>query len=110
MISDNHKSGEINLKILYDKDGEFDYEQVKNVAGRVGSGELEITRLAPREEQGRNAGGRRNVEASIIAGAEARTGQTASRGSRPTRKEKSEAIIILLKFSDGQRFTHCFAT
>ncbi|MBA3632045.1 MAG: hypothetical protein H0W58_04420 [Acidobacteria bacterium] len=76
------------LKNLYNKDGEFDYEQVKTLAGRIGSGELKITRLAPREEQGRNSGGRRNVEASIIAGAEARTSQTASQRGRQTRKEK----------------------
>jgi 2'-5' RNA ligase len=80
--------GEINLEILYNKDGDFDYEQVKNVAGRIGSGELEITRLAPREEQGRLAGGRRNVEASLIAGAETRAGQAASQGGGPNRKER----------------------
>jgi hypothetical protein len=79
---------EINLKILYNKDGEFDYEQVKEVAGRIGSGQLKITRLNSREEQGRIAGGRRNVEASVIIGADARTNQTDTRRSRPTRKEK----------------------
>lgn len=67
---------------------EFDYETVKNVAGRVGSGELEIAQLTAREEQSPNPGGRRNVEASITAGTEARTSQTTSRGSGENRKEK----------------------
>lgn len=53
----------------------------------MGSGELEITQLAPREKQGRNAGGRRNDEASFINGAEARTNQAASRGSGEIREE-----------------------
>jgi len=82
------KKGEINLKTLYNKDGEFDYEQVKNVAARIGSGELKSTRLNTREEQGRIAGGRRNVEASVIAGTEARTNPADARGGGQTRKEK----------------------
>lgn len=76
------------LENLYNKDGELTHEQVKEIARRIGNGEFEITRLNPREEQGRIAGGQRNVEASIIIGAEARTNQTDTRGSRPTRKEK----------------------
>ena len=81
------QKSEINLKNLYNKDGDFDYEQVKAIADRIGSGELEITRLAPREEQGRIAGGRRNVEASVIAGADARTNQAESQGRGQTREE-----------------------
>jgi hypothetical protein len=87
-VDDYLSDNAINLKTLYNKDGEFNYETIKTLAARVGSGELKITRLAPREEQGRNSGGRRNVEASIIIGAEARTGQADTRRSRPTRKEK----------------------
>lgn len=89
MVAPNRQiEGEINLENLYYKQGEFDYEQVKNVAARVGSGELGVTRLKPREEQGRIASGRRNVEASIIIGADASANKAASRGRRPTRKEK----------------------
>jgi hypothetical protein len=66
--------------------GENRNEKVKEIAGRIGSAELEITRLNSREEQGRIAGGRRNDEASLINGAEARTNQAESRGSRPSRK------------------------
>ncbi len=78
----------MNLEILYNKDGEFDYATAKEIAGRIGSGELRITRLNPREEQGRNSGGRRNVEASIISGADARTNQADTRSGGQTRKEK----------------------
>lgn len=85
-VSDSEES--TNLKHLYNEIGEFDYDQVKEIAGRIGSGELEITRLNPREEQGRNAGGQRNVKASVIAGASTRTSQKTSRRRRPTRKEK----------------------
>jgi hypothetical protein len=53
-----------------------------------GSGELEITQLAPRDEQGKITGGRRNVEASIIVGAVSRANPATSRGSGQTRKEK----------------------
>ena len=55
---------------LYNENGNINYEHVKDVAGRVTSGELEIERLDPEGERGRIAGGQRNVEASIIAGAE----------------------------------------
>lgn len=81
-------SDAIDLKKLYNKDGEFNYETVKEVAGRIGSGQLKITRLAPREEQGRIAGGRRNVEASIISGADAVANRAESPNRRPTRAEK----------------------
>jgi hypothetical protein len=66
--------------------GENRNEKVKEIAGRIGSGQLRITRLKPEEEAGRIAGGRRNVEASVIVGAEARANQAASRGRRTTRK------------------------
>jgi adenine/guanine phosphoribosyltransferase-like PRPP-binding protein len=88
--TDDGKSNVINLKTLYNKNGEFDYETVRNVAEGVERGENAVARLDPAEEQGRIAGGRRNVEASIICGADARTNPTESRGSRPTRKEKLE--------------------
>lgn len=92
MMSVANFADRINLETLYNKDGRFNYEQVKTIAGRVRSGELEITRLTPREEQGRNQGGRRNVKASLIAGAEARTSQTASRRSREERIKSNKQV------------------
>jgi hypothetical protein len=68
----------VNLENLYNENGEFNYEIIKDVARRIGSGELEISRLTREEEAGRIEGGRRNVEASIIAGAETRANQGAS--------------------------------
>ena len=90
VVKSDDQTGEINLKTLYNKDGEINYEQVKSIAGRIVSGESKIVRLNEREERGRILGGRRNVEASIICGAEARANQTKSRGSRPSRQERIE--------------------
>ncbi len=96
----------IETKQGYETKPEFDYETVKEVAGRIRSGELRITRLKPREEQGRIAGGRRNVEASIIIGAEASANQAASGGRRPTRKEKlaynKSVELKLEKYARGE--------
>lgn len=90
MLSNPRVSDDKILEKLYNNKGELDYGSVKDIARRIGSGELEITRLAPREEQGRNAGGRRNVEASLIAGAEARAMRGASSGSGQDRKARIE--------------------
>ncbi|MBS1796779.1 MAG: hypothetical protein JSS81_23315 [Acidobacteria bacterium] len=73
---------------MYNKDGEINYETVKDVAGRIASGTLEISRLTREEERGRLEGDRRNVEASIIAGANASTDRGASKGSQNTRLEQ----------------------
>lgn len=70
----------ISLDSLYDKHGVIDYGRVKDVAGRVESGELEIRRLDPGGERGRVEGGRRNVEASLILAANEAAGQKAARG------------------------------
>ena len=59
-----------NLVNINDK-GEIDYEKVSELAGRVLEGTARITRLNREEEQGRIAGGRRNVEASLYIGAKA---------------------------------------
>ena len=60
-----------------------DYEQTKDVAGRIERGEQEIRRLNPEVERGRIAGGRRNVEATLILAADARASEktNASRGT-----------------------------
>lgn len=79
---------EINLKNLYNKDGEIDYEQVKDVASRVISGTSKIVRLNEREERGRILGGRRNVEASIICGAETSADRAESRGNSQTKEDR----------------------
>lgn len=66
----------------------MNYEQIKEIAEKITRGKLSITRLNPREEQGRIAGGSRNVEASIIAGRNAGSDHAESRSRRQTRKEK----------------------
>jgi hypothetical protein len=40
--SSSAKTGEINLETLYNNDGEIDYEQVRNIASRIISGESKI--------------------------------------------------------------------
>lgn len=58
------------LKSLYTLDGRVDYERVKEIANWILSGAGRIVRLNDCEERGRILGGCRNVEASLIAGAE----------------------------------------
>ncbi|MDR0566127.1 MAG: hypothetical protein LBG47_03680 [Prevotellaceae bacterium] len=48
------------------------YEKASELADRVIEGTARIVRLNRKEEAGRIAGGRRNVEASIVAGAHKR--------------------------------------
>ncbi|MDD3331291.1 MAG: hypothetical protein PHQ82_08270 [Bacteroidales bacterium] len=50
------------------KEGEIDYEQLKEITGRIESGNATITRLNSQEEQGRSRGGKRAIEATLIAG------------------------------------------
>lgn len=57
------------LDEVYNDDGTVNYDKAKNVAERIRGGELEVVRLDRRGEQGRLAGGQRNVEASVILAA-----------------------------------------
>ncbi len=66
----------------------MDHEQVKTVARRVISGESKIVRLNEREERGRILGGRRNVEASLLIGANQSADKTSGRRERKTAEEK----------------------
>lgn len=83
----------LDLDSIYNENGSINYERVKDVAGRVGRGELEIRRLDRRGEQGRDRGGQRNVEASVILGAGERAGSQASRdgGSRLEARQRQQA-------------------
>lgn len=58
------------LASVYNAEGEIRYELVKTIAAGIISGAGRIVRLNDREEQGRIYGGQRNVESSLIAGAE----------------------------------------
>ena len=79
------------LKTLYTQDGEFDYAQVKTTAKRIISGKSRIIRLNDGEEQGRIYGGSRNVEASLIAGAEESSSE--ERESRRSKIQRSEEAL-----------------
>ena len=67
----------VNKASLFDGKGNIDYGKLENVAGRVRSGSLEIKRLDRQGEQGRIAGGKRNVEASLILAANERASEAA---------------------------------
>lgn len=63
---------EVDILSLLNPDGEFDHGQLrylKDLSRRISEGECAITRLDPEEEQGRIAGGRIHVEASLVLGA-----------------------------------------
>jgi len=49
----------------------FNFEKIQDHARRIIGGEIVLERLSPEEEQGRIRGGRRNVEASLLLGANA---------------------------------------
>lgn len=53
---------------LFDDEGNINYEELKNISDGIERGDIKIARLNEAEERGRIEGGRRNVEASVIAG------------------------------------------
>lgn len=75
---------------MYTQEGGVDYERIKTIAAGIMSGTIRIVRLNDNEEQGRIQGGQRNVEASLIAGAEEGSGaEGESRGSAIQRSEEA---------------------
>lgn len=82
------KTNENVLDTIRNADGEVNYERVKDVAGRVLSGELTIERLDPEGERGRIAGGQRNVEASIILTANERASEEAGSRIHPVKRQE----------------------
>jgi len=80
------------LDTLYNENGSINYETVKDVAGRILSGEQTIVRLDPEGERGRIAGGKRNVEASILLAADGRRHQEASAAGRSGVDSHSDTV------------------
>jgi hypothetical protein len=68
------------------------YEKCIETANEVLAGRKIIQRLAPNEEKGRIAGGRRNVEASIILGRSRRTDRS-SLSSQENAKSQQENVL-----------------
>jgi tRNA(Ser,Leu) C12 N-acetylase TAN1 len=54
---------------VFNEKAEIDYVKIETLAGRVLEGKAELGRLNRKEEKGRIASGRRNVEASLVLGA-----------------------------------------
>ena len=73
---------------IYNENGSINYEHVKDAAGRIAKGELEIRRLDKGSEQGRIAGGKRNVEASIILAADERASEEAGSRTHPVERQE----------------------
>ena len=73
------------------------YDEISIIADRIISGTAAITRLDPEEERGRIAGGRRNVEATLVLGTAFATNQGKQSGSRPTINDLSALQKAALK-------------
>jgi hypothetical protein len=67
--STNFASEKDLLDDVFNEKGEIDYDKVADVAERIFNRTAGISRFDRKEEAGRIAGGKRNVEASIVAGA-----------------------------------------
>jgi len=65
------------------------YDEISTIANRIINGTAAITRLDPEEERGRIAGGRRNVEATLVLGTAFATDQGKQSGSCSTINELS---------------------
>ena len=89
----------ISLKSLYNPDGGIDYERVREIAKEIVHGTSRIIRLDDAEEQGRIFGGQRNVEASLIAGAEEGSGKEGE--SRRSAIQRSEEALEAYARSEG---------
>lgn len=70
----------------------INYERVQDLTERVLSGDARIVRLDDRGERGRNLGGRRNVEATIILSASQTANSEASRRGEPGVEGRSDEI------------------
>ncbi|MFZ1699810.1 MAG: hypothetical protein WBO10_17495 [Pyrinomonadaceae bacterium] len=81
------------LASVYNAEGEISYEIVKAIAARIISGSCRIVRLNDREEHGRIFGGQRNVESSLIAGAEEGTSPKGESQERAVQRSE-EALEV----------------
>lgn len=71
-------------------DNGIDYDKAKDVARRVEQGELEIVRLDRGGEQGRIAGGKRTLEATVLLGADEQRRQASSQRSGSNVESRSD--------------------
>ena len=91
--------------------GQINYDELNRQANSVLDGTIRINALSLAEEQGRNLGGKRNVEASLLLRGE--IGTDGSKQGNP--REQQEKILkeyalherIFLSTLDGNR-THIF--
>ncbi|MCY7376075.1 MAG: hypothetical protein LH472_08905, partial [Pyrinomonadaceae bacterium] len=78
---------------LFDEKGNINYEELENISIGIERGSVAITRLNEAEERGRSAGGRRNVEASVILGTNAATrGEEAATSERYGWDDHKQAV------------------
>ena len=73
------------------------YDEISNIADKIINGKAAITRLDPEEERGRIAGGRRNVEATLVLGTTFATNQGKQSSSCQTLNEFSALQTAAIK-------------
>lgn len=99
-------SDDFSLDTLRKENGELDYDRIKTIAAEIVSGESQIIRLNDEEERGRILGGRRNVEASIIAG----TSEGADKEGKPDRGAVRRSEEVLEKYAREEGIWFDFQT
>jgi len=70
------KQNELSLQNIITEEGKINYERLNEATDRILGETASLDRLSLAEEQGRRRGGKRNVEASTILSADARTNRT----------------------------------
>ena len=84
----------------------MEYDKLSELAQRVITGKATIARLDKDEEQGRIAGGRRNVEATVILGASFEHHQSQQYGSGWTINQEAARQKAVLKAYTDELLKH----
>lgn len=87
----NYTYGEPKKVIKKKKEENNDFKKVKDYANKVINGERQIERLSPEAEQGRIRGGKANVEATILIGANA---EASDRSKEPYERDLIQKELV----------------
>jgi hypothetical protein len=80
------------LNNIFNESGEIDYGELKRTADAIEEGRATLDRLLVAAERGRKDGGRRNVEASLILGADERADRQTSQECLDSKSLKEKRI------------------
>lgn len=92
------------LSQVFSQKGLVNHEKVKRIAKQVVEGTARIRRLNSAEEQGRIAGGKRNVELSILLGASQRAGTKPEQSLSAKQSENESQIRLIKDYASKQGF------